>query len=134
MHRFQCAHIINSIHFYPDTPWGYNYCVCDCWGWYCFRCCRDIWWEKNKRKRIREASELKNVTESGKSPKGGRGQPRKSNSSQFQMWTFWQEGGRPYFHFGTSVRRSSRSAFGRSTGNEVSGLLNKFFWVELEFL
>ena len=26
-----------------------------------------------------------------------------------------------FFFFGTSVRRSSRSAFGRSTGNDVSG-------------
>ena len=39
---------------------------------------------------IREASEFKNVTKSGKSPKegGGGGQHKKSKSPKFKIWTF----------------------------------------------
>ena len=40
---------------------------------------------------FRGAIKLKNVLKSGKSPKGGEGsgQPRKSKSPQFKIWTFW---------------------------------------------
>ena len=35
--------------------------------------------------------------------------------------------------FGTSVRRSSRSAFGRSTGNDVSGHYKRHYFLFLFF-
>ena len=37
---------------------------------------------------LREASELKNVTKSGKSPIGGEGSEKKSKSPKFEIWTF----------------------------------------------
>ena len=40
-------------------------------------------------KKVREASELKNVTKSGKSPKGGgEGSGKKSKSPKFEILTF----------------------------------------------
>ena len=49
---------------------------------------------------LREASELKNVTKSGKSPKGGgwvRTKNQKVQNSKFGL--FDKRGGRLYFHF-----------------------------------
>ena len=37
-----------------------------------------------RNEKVREASELKNVTKSGKSPIGG----KKSKSPKFEIWTF----------------------------------------------
>ena len=37
-------------------------------------------------------------------------------------------------YFGTNVRRSSRSAFGRSTGNDVSGYYKRHFFSIFPFL
>jgi len=50
---------------------------------------------------------------------------------------FEGEGGRTdianYDVFGTSVRRSSRSAFGRSTGNDVSGHYKRHYFLFFSF-
>ena len=43
---------------------------------------------KNKDKEIREESQTKNVTKSGKSPKGGRDQRQKSKSPKLKILTF----------------------------------------------
>ena len=53
-------------------------------------------------KRIREASELKNVTKSGKGPPGGQQKHQKVQNSKF--WLFDKRGGRPYFHFFTKFK------------------------------
>ena len=46
-------------------------------------------WKKSQTRLIRGESQIKNVTKSEKSQRGGgRGQRQESKSPQFKMWTF----------------------------------------------